>query len=308
MASPVVTVTIEGDPDVAPQTIANKLMGAGQDSNSVLPRLVNYLSGLASGSANGKVTVQVGSAATTAGTSSGTITITHANLDADDTVTIGGVTFTAKASGATGNQFNIGADATEDAAALAAAINASTSFSAFEGTISAAADTGVVTVSYTRSDGAVESVTLATSDATAFALSPAVGLNVTASRAVAYATGTVRMIHAGLSDGDTLTIGGVAITARAAATLNNEFTIGANATADATALAAAINASTSFQGVITATSSGAHVYLTCSVGGHVGSLITLATSDATAFDVSGSRLSLTVTSVQTPVALSRGVA
>lgn len=41
-------------------------------------------------------------------------------------ITVGGVTFTAVASGATGNQFNIGADAATTAANLRAAINAST--------------------------------------------------------------------------------------------------------------------------------------------------------------------------------------
>lgn len=45
---------------------------------------------------------------------------------ADEAITIGGVTFTAKASGATGNQFNIGASAAATATNLRNAINAST--------------------------------------------------------------------------------------------------------------------------------------------------------------------------------------
>lgn len=52
-----------------------------------------------------------------------TFTITT-NAVADDTVTIGGVQFTAKASGATGAQFNIGADAAATATNFAAVLDA----------------------------------------------------------------------------------------------------------------------------------------------------------------------------------------
>lgn len=74
-------------------------------------------------------------------------TLTFSGLPvAAETCAIGGVTFTARASGATGNEFNIGADATATGAALAAAINASaTALIAREITASAAA--GVVTIS-----------------------------------------------------------------------------------------------------------------------------------------------------------------
>nr|MBA3777403.1 hypothetical protein [Betaproteobacteria bacterium] len=54
---------------------------------------------------------------------SGTLTLT--SVVATNTVTINGVTFTAVAAGATGNQFNVGGTDTITAANLAAAINAS---------------------------------------------------------------------------------------------------------------------------------------------------------------------------------------
>lgn len=96
------------------------------------------------------------------------IAITHVNLTADDTVTIGTITFTAKASGATGNEFNIGADATADAVALAAAINASSSVA---GLVTAEAASGTVTLTYTIDPRAAEALcALSTSDATAFGL------------------------------------------------------------------------------------------------------------------------------------------
>ena len=53
--------------------------------------------------------------------------ITFSSFVASDTITINGVVFTGEASGATGNQFNIGADDTGTATNAAAAINASSS-------------------------------------------------------------------------------------------------------------------------------------------------------------------------------------
>lgn len=63
---------------------------------------------------------------------------------ADQTITVNGNAFTAKASGATGDQFNIGSTVTETAANLAAAINASTT-TGILGTVAATSSEGVVT-------------------------------------------------------------------------------------------------------------------------------------------------------------------
>lgn len=78
----------------------------------------------------------------TAVAASGTGTFTGAPT-ADQTMIIAGVTFTAKSSGATGNQYNIGGSVTLSAAALAAAINASTDLN---GVVSATSNLGVVTI------------------------------------------------------------------------------------------------------------------------------------------------------------------
>lgn len=70
-------------------------------------------------------------------------TITLSSHVATNTVTINGVTFTCVASGATGNQYNVGGSDTLTAAALATAINASTDT---DGLVSASAASGVVTL------------------------------------------------------------------------------------------------------------------------------------------------------------------
>lgn len=75
---------------------------------------------------------------------SGTITFSGTGA-ANDTVLVNGVTFTAVASGATGNQWNVGADAAGSATNLAAAINASAT-ALVVNNVTAAAANGVVTV------------------------------------------------------------------------------------------------------------------------------------------------------------------
>jgi phage tail sheath gpL-like len=75
---------------------------------------------------------------------SGTIAFSGVST-ANDTVLINGVTFTAVASGATGNQWNVGADATASAANLATAINASVT-SLVSGYVTASAATGTLTI------------------------------------------------------------------------------------------------------------------------------------------------------------------
>jgi phage tail sheath gpL-like len=123
---------------------------------------------LASGTISGSVIAQ--KAAVAAVRASGTVTITHGNLNANDTVTICGITITAKASGATGAQFNIGADATADAAALAACINALATLNIY---VSATSAAGVVTVTANQAGVVGNLFAMATSDATAYGLSAA---------------------------------------------------------------------------------------------------------------------------------------
>lgn len=117
------------------------------------------------------------------------IAITNANVSAGDTVTIGTIAFEAVASGATGNQFNIGASATLTGDALAAAINASGDLT---GLVTAANVSGTVTITYSIDARAAEALCrLATSDATAFALTqPATTLTVASAQATrAYTLG-----------------------------------------------------------------------------------------------------------------------
>lgn len=97
------------------------------------------------------------------------------------------------------------------------------------------------------------------------------------------ASGSVAITHANVTNGDTVTIGGVVITAATSGNGTSSWTIGANATADAVAMAACINANTTLSKYVSASASTGTVTITSLVKGGIGNLIVMSTSDATAF-------------------------
>ena len=118
MATPIVQIKIIGKS--AGSTLNIPFLGIGNTAIANAFRNIGYWFasvGVGTRSFNG----QVSSGGVQA---SGTITSTA--IVAADTVTINGTVFTAVASGATNNQFNIGGSQTITATNLAAAINAST--------------------------------------------------------------------------------------------------------------------------------------------------------------------------------------
>lgn len=87
-------------------------------------------------------------------------TITLSSHVATDTVTVNGITFTCVASGATGNQYNVGGSDTLTAVALAAALNAN---STLDGMIVATSASAVVTITALDPGELGNAVTLAIS-------------------------------------------------------------------------------------------------------------------------------------------------
>lgn len=85
---------------------------------SCIERIAQIFSYVAGGVHAGRISV-----GTTAIQATGTVTLS--SMVATDTITINGAVFTCEASGATGNQFNVGGTDTITAANAAAAINAS---------------------------------------------------------------------------------------------------------------------------------------------------------------------------------------
>jgi len=114
--------------------------------------LINFLQGLAGGRYNGVVSY-LGGAVKAEGT------LTLDTVVATNTASINGVQFTAIASGATGNQFNVGASDAATAVNLAAAINGSASALVNQHVV-AEADGDVVTVTAKRAGASGNAITL----------------------------------------------------------------------------------------------------------------------------------------------------
>lgn len=101
-------------------------------------KLMSYVRSLMGGARSATVVLGV-NAAKASGTFTGSTVV------ATNTAIINGVTFTCVASGATGNQFNVGADDTETMANLATAINASAT-ALIDGYVTASSALAVCTI------------------------------------------------------------------------------------------------------------------------------------------------------------------
>jgi phage tail sheath gpL-like len=97
------------------------------------------------------------------------------------------------------------------------------------------------------------------------------------------ASASVAITHANVTNADTVTICNTVITAATSGNGTTSWTIGANATADATAMANCINANTTLSKIVVASASSGTVTITALQKGVVGNGLALTTSDATAF-------------------------
>ena len=156
MATLNLTIKTNKDPAVFKKT--------SQDREN-LNQLINLLSGINIGAVQATVDVQSSSSDPVA--ASATITITHANVTNGDTTTILNTVITAATSGNGTTSWTIGADATADATAMAACINANTTLNK---QIVATSAASVVTLTARQKGVCGNGFALTTSNAPAFAL------------------------------------------------------------------------------------------------------------------------------------------
>lgn len=97
--------------------------------------------------------------------------------------------------------------------------------------------------------------------------------------ATACATGTATL--ASVADSDTIVVGGTTLTAKTTPSGSSQWKRGVSNTADAAALAACINANTTTNKIVRATSSGAVVTITSLYPGPIGNLVTLSQTGGT---------------------------
>jgi hypothetical protein len=138
------TVVVTHDKEVVADVQAKLTYYDASNPKTGLRHLANFLDRIEGGAANASVSVTVDNGDGVA--ASGTITLSGVG-SANDTILVNGVTFTAVASGATGNQWNVGASAAASATNMAAAIAASAS-ALVSGHVTASDNgAGVVTIS-----------------------------------------------------------------------------------------------------------------------------------------------------------------
>lgn len=159
-----IVITIQSDES---QAINKQIMKV---SSGHKKRIIHEVAGrvrdLASGFHAGVITVQTGSADPVA--ASGTVTL--ANVSADDTVTIGKTTLTAKASPSGEDQFSQAGTDTADAESLVAKINAHSVLSKI---VVASNVAGVVTIAALVKGEIGNHIALASSNGTRLAVSAA---------------------------------------------------------------------------------------------------------------------------------------
>ena len=206
-------------------------LASALNANSTINSLYNV------SASNGVVTIteKTASGGNTPGsmttTSTGKITVgTAINSKVADTVTIDGVTFTAVSSNATGNEFNIGLDATATAANLVSSINANATINA---TYMATSNENVITLAEKTKGGG----------------NTPGDMTVTGTITITNGTATTS------KSADTVTINGITFTVTESTTDSTHFAIGADTTATATNLASALNSNSAINALYTATSS-----------------------------------------------------
>jgi hypothetical protein len=225
--------------------------------------------GPATPSVRASVTVTVVGMPVTRSAATGTLTVAWAPVPVGANITIQGVTFYSVAGAPGANQFNgSSASATTVAANLAAAINASTLYSG--GMVSAAASSGVVTLTARTEGAAGNSVTLGSATPT-----------------VVVSGGTL----SGGSDGAYLLLATQYLYATTARTPGGmDFAVSASPYETAQSIAAAVNDKSNSVGFVTASAYGNVVTLYAAIDGSVGNGVMVETNDTT-LTLSGSQTS-----------------
>lgn len=131
--------TFELQHELLAADLTRRIRPSAKNRKRSILRIADVLRGVAVGAYRGEVKCRIGAVKATA-----TITLTG-DVSNNETFVICGTTFTAKSSGASGNQFNITtSDTTTTAAAIAAAVNASATTNV-TGAVVASSALGVVT-------------------------------------------------------------------------------------------------------------------------------------------------------------------
>lgn len=288
MARSVLTLKVLGD---APATLEDKIFdAAGGDYRAVVSRLQRYLGGL--GARAGKVYTRIDSSEATA--ASQTVTVDQSDFTAGDTLTVnvpgrGAFVLTAVASAPDATAGEFVAETSDDVTGdnLVTAI---TSMIGLQDLVTASNASGVVTITATEkgSVGNTYELTFTADSNTPWVLGGttlAGGVD-----ELDAPTATITITHDDVVEDDTVRVGAVTFTWKASPSGENEVDIGGDADADATNLAAKINAHSKLQGIVSASAASAVVTITYTGGGREAALLELRATKA-----SGTTITNTIT-------------
>ena len=301
MAKAVTNLTITTEE--LPASVNDKLITKSDDFATLVQNLQTYIGQLA-GVKGGRVRARVDSSTGVAATV--TVTCDQSAATAGDDLIINGYSLAGVASGAdaTAGQWDIGASDSAMATNLTAAING-VLIASVRNYVTATASTADVIITARATGTAGNSITIAANEASGDPLSftgttLAGGINDgTTSKAL-----TVTITHANVGSSDTITIGGTTLT------WDTEMAIGADATEDATNLAAEINTNATLQGVFSASSNAGVVTITAVAPPNYLKHTVLQTNDATAMALSAATFATggTEAYVADSIELAKGVA
>lgn len=277
MANAVVVVRVASE--LPPASVQNTLITeAGDSPQSVARRLSTFFGSIAGGVGASKLIVRVDSSTPVA--ASIAVTCDQSVATAGDVLKIGGISFTAKASGAVASagEFDIGASSSAMATNLAAAINAQANSAR---RYSASPNSAVVTVSSLTPGAAGNTIPVSKAVTSANALTFTGTTFAGGKSLLGSAAPTVTLDQSKLTANDTLKIGAVTLTWKASASLEGEVTIGASSTAAGDNLVSKINAHSKLQGLFTAANLSGVVTITYLGAGREGALIGLTKTENT---------------------------
>lgn len=240
-----------------------------------LQRFVNILLAIAGGAIRGRLRIGIDDSTGVAATA--TITCTQANCTAGDVLFIGKTPITGVAGTPDpyAGQYSISTSDANVATTIAAAIN---SYGPFRGRFTASVSTNVVTVTSVAVGtlGNEHTLVKQVTTAGAFTLS---GATFTGGRDPGDKQSLTAALGGALTANDTVTIGSVVLTAKAAPVGENQFAATVSAAADGAALAAAINAHSKLKGLLLASGTST-VTIAMRQGGRIGALVSISKSAA----------------------------
>ena len=260
--------------DETATSIKGRFPSGTLDPKNAVREIVNLAHKLARGGNRGRLRIKIDDS--TGVKATGTIACVQANLAAADAVEIAGVRLVMVTGAADATLGQVSKDTSDNAvaASLNAAING---YRPLKGIVTSTVASATVTVTAYEPGTVGNGITLKKILANAAGLTLSGATLASGQDPASKPTVTATLGGVGTAN-DTLSIGSVTLTLKAAAANEDEVTIGGSAAATAAAISAAINANSKLKGLVSASVASAVVTVTLNAGGRLGRLVSITKS------------------------------